>query len=55
MIVMVCGLPSSILLLTRFVDFVIVARLKEFSRGLACPCEIFPSCRRQSVAGEICV
>ena len=29
---------SSILLLTRFVDFVIVARsLKEFSRGLECP------------------
>ena len=33
----VCRLPSSILLLTRFVDFVIVARLKEFSRGLECP------------------
>ena len=28
---------SSILLLARFVDFVIVARLKEFSRGLECP------------------
>ena len=33
----VCRLPSSILLLTRFVDIVIVARLKEFSHGLECP------------------